>query len=119
MTYAPGIYFANELGTLSRWEVVNFLYSVQGSVCLICNHYLRRAEATIDHVVPRAQGGAHHILNWALAHSHCNRWKGHRMPTFEEFKRHRQLVKRIRNQLFKIKVSHFVSRVRRVLRCRP
>lgn len=111
--YSPLNWYSNSLGNLSRLDVVDFLYSVQGSVCLICSRYLRKAEATIDHVVPRRRGGPHHILNWALAHQACNHAKGHRWPTAEELARHARLVSKIQRALFWMRLVAPLIRLRK------
>ena len=112
MRYSPLSYYGNELGNISRLDVVSFLFSVQGSVCLICGKYLRKIEATIDHVFARGRGGAHSIFNWALAHRRCNHAKGDRWPTAEELARHSRLVAKIRRALFWMRVLAPFHRVR-------
>lgn len=106
-----GVYYANERGALTRRQIVDFLYAMQGAVCLICGRYIRKATATVDHVVPRSRGGAHTIMNWALAHARCNSAKGDRMPNAEERRRHARLRWRIRIALTRIRVATFGRRL--------
>lgn len=54
-------------------------------VCRYCKGRLTlnpgaRDEATVDHVVPRCQGGVHDMGNLVLACRHCNSRKGGRTP---------------------------------------
>lgn len=111
LPHSPLGYYGNALGSLSRLDIVDFLYSVQGSGFLICGNYLRKMRATIDHVVPRARSGAHNILNWPLAHRTCNERKGHRMPNAVELERHRQLLARLRWALFRMQVQSLWRRL--------
>ena len=112
MSYSPLGYYGNELGSLSRLDVVSFLFSVQGSVCVICGRYMRKAGASIDHVIPRALGGPHHIMNWALAHRPCNTRKGCQMPTAEQLARHWIIQRKIRRAIFWMRVLAPFHRVR-------
>jgi hypothetical protein len=112
MTYSPLGYYGNALGSLSRLDVVAFLFSVQGSVCSICGRYMRKRHATIDHVIPRGLGGPHHILNWALAHRPCNQRKGCTMPLPDQLARHQVLQRKIRRALFWMRMLAPFHRVR-------
>lgn len=40
--------------------------------CWICEHGVRRDEATRDHVQPRGMGGYDKAKNYRLAHARCN-----------------------------------------------
>lgn len=48
--------------------------------CQYCRRKLETRELTIDHVLPRAQGGTSHWRNCVLACVPCNRRKAHRTP---------------------------------------
>ena len=109
-------YYGNELGNLSRHEVVQFLYALQGSICGICGKYLRRKLATIDHVIPRARGGAHDITNWMLAHARCNFAKADQMPSADQVRRHRKLAREIRFMFFRLAIQNWWERITRGLR---
>lgn len=59
--------------------------------CLICNGPLRfdarsGGGATVEHIVPRREGGTNDLLNLGLAHPRCNYEKGVR---WDEPKRRR------------------------------
>jgi len=63
------------------------VFEAHGWICNICqkqiNKYLRVPNwwaATIDHVIPLAEGGTHTWENVAPAHLRCNLEKGNRMP---------------------------------------
>ena len=59
---------------LTRLEV----FARDGFVCQYCGRHTR--DLTLDHVVPRSQGGGHHWQNVVSACKHCNRKKGGRTP---------------------------------------
>jgi len=104
-------YYGNEIGNLTRQQIVDFLYAVAGRTCIICGRYLRRVHASIDHVIPRSKGGAHHVTNWALAHRACNGEKGNRMPTAEELARHRRSQRRIFLAILRIRLTSWWRRL--------
>lgn len=112
MRYSPLSWYGNEVGNLSRLDVVGFLFALQGSVCGICGRYMRKASASIDHVIPRALGGPHHILNWMLAHRPCNARKAANLPSADQVARHRALQRKIRRALFWMRVLAPFHRVR-------
>ena len=58
-----------------------------GQRCVYCAVRLDQRTATLDHVVPRARGGAHDPGNLVVACAPCNRLKGELIP-FEFFARH-------------------------------
>jgi 5-methylcytosine-specific restriction endonuclease McrA len=57
-----------------------------GQRCVYCAARLDQHNATLDHVVPLARGGAHDPGNLVVACAPCNRLKGDRLP-FEFFAR--------------------------------
>lgn len=58
-----------------------------GHRCVYCATPLSLDTATLDHVMPRAHGGAHDPGNLVAACGPCNRLKGDQLP-FEFFARH-------------------------------
>jgi len=48
--------------------------------CGLCSQPLELRAATIDHILPRAQGGKDVLKNLQLAHHICNQAKGDRLP---------------------------------------
>ena len=40
--------------------------------CVWCRAMLTKRSATMEHIVPLADGGTHEMLNLALACAHCN-----------------------------------------------
>jgi len=55
-------------------------YTREKGLCGYCRCYVPRDEATIDHIVPLAQGGETSWLNCVLSCSPCNNKKGNRTP---------------------------------------
>lgn len=105
-------YIGTERGNASRVEVVKFLFGVQGSVCILCGKYLRRRDATIDHVYPKARGGVHHLSNFALAHRKCNEAKADTLPTDDILRRHGRLWRKVRWALFIARIRSVINSVR-------
>lgn len=79
-----------------RKSVVNLLSAAQGPICAICQSELRKSEATIDHVIPRADGGKDTLDNFLLAHEACNHARGCRPAGVEQTALHRQVLARLR-----------------------
>ena len=52
------------------------LYRRQGGYCAGCRHYFQPRNLTIDHVVPRVDGGSDDIANLQLLCEACNQLKG-------------------------------------------
>lgn len=48
--------------------------------CGYCGQTPHKSQLTIDHVIPRSQGGTHTWLNMITACQRCNQHKGHRVP---------------------------------------
>jgi 5-methylcytosine-specific restriction endonuclease McrA len=51
-----------------------------GYTCQYCGHQPGKAHLTVDHVVPRSQGGGKSWENLVAACAPCNRRKGGRLP---------------------------------------
>ena len=52
------------------------LYRRQGGYCAGCDHHFQPRNLTIDHVIPRSQGGSGDISNLQLLCHACNQLKG-------------------------------------------
>ena len=48
------------------------IYARDRGRCHLCGKHVRRADASMDHLIPISLGGAHAPWNVALAHLHCN-----------------------------------------------
>ncbi len=57
-----------------------FLFIRDASTCQYCGKSLTRSDGTLDHVVPRSQGGQLSWTNIVLACKTCNQRKGSRTP---------------------------------------
>ncbi len=62
----------------ARRFTVSELWPIRPHVCCLCGQTLDRAEATVEHLTPRAHGGRDHITNVSLSHFGCNQQRGHR-----------------------------------------
>lgn len=58
----------------ARVEVVSMdvLYARDGGICQICKRPVAREKASMDHIIPIVDGGAHALWNVQLAHLTCN-----------------------------------------------
>jgi 5-methylcytosine-specific restriction endonuclease McrA len=54
----------------------NRLWREQGQECAYCKKKVRRKNATIDHIVPRARGGTNAVTNKVVTCRACNESKG-------------------------------------------
>ena len=44
--------------------------------CFVCGHHVQWKEATLEHIIPKHQGGTDVEYNLAISHSKCNNLKG-------------------------------------------
>jgi 5-methylcytosine-specific restriction endonuclease McrA len=56
------------------------LYGRDGGLCVYCGQKISLSSFTIDHVIPRSQGGKTSWDNVVTACMHCNNRKGNRRP---------------------------------------
>jgi 5-methylcytosine-specific restriction endonuclease McrA len=40
--------------------------------CWICGEHVVHADATLEHILPRSEGGSSHLENLAISHDFCN-----------------------------------------------
>ena len=64
---------------LSHTEMRDILYDAQQGVCGGCGRELEKEFMELDHIMPRADGGANDITNRIMLCSPCNRKKSHRL----------------------------------------
>jgi hypothetical protein len=64
------------MGSRKRSVMARTLLERDGDACFYCGKPLGNDE-TVEHLMPRAQGGPNHIANCALAHDTCNKSAGH------------------------------------------
>lgn len=71
-------------GGRRRRQTIRFskdnVYTRDKGRCQYCSVKMTRKQATLDHVVPRAQGGKTNWTNVVLACTPCNQAKGDRTP---------------------------------------
>lgn len=58
------------------------LYGEQGGYCNGCKTHFQMRHLTVDHIIPRSQGGGDHISNLQLLCRSCNSIKGDRSNEF-------------------------------------
>lgn len=82
------------------------LYARDRNRCQYCGKNFPTRELTIDHVVPRVQGGEHSWTNLVCACVKCNARKGGRTPTQANMKLIRRAVRPKRNPVITLKLGH-------------
>jgi 5-methylcytosine-specific restriction protein A len=74
--------FGDELSRRVKWhkheklQIKSDLWDRDSQVCYLCQENMSYREATIDHVIPLAKGGADNPSNYKLTHPKCNLEKG-------------------------------------------
>ena len=82
------------------------LYARDRNRCQYCGKNFPTRELTIDHVVPRVQGGEHSWTNLVCACVACNARKGGRTPSQAQMRLIRKAVRPKRNPLITLKLGH-------------
>lgn len=60
-------------------KVKAYIYCRDNALCRICGKHVWFTDATIDHIIPRANGGSDKLTNLRLAHKSCNGARGARV----------------------------------------
>ena len=82
------------------------LFARDRNRCQYCGHFYPSSELSIDHVMPRSQGGPDTWENLVCSCVRCNARKGGRTPDQARMKLIRRPVKPKRNPLIAIKLGH-------------
>jgi 5-methylcytosine-specific restriction endonuclease McrA len=82
------------------------LYARDGNQCQYCGKHFPTRELTIDHVVPRVQGGEHSWENLVCACVRCNARKGGRTPLEAHLKLIRRPYRPRRNPVITLRLGH-------------
>lgn len=71
------------------------LIAKHGMVCALCSKPIEsNEELTVDHIIPRAMGGATTYENCQLAHKECNFRKGNKYVDPETVKNNTEITKK-------------------------
>jgi 5-methylcytosine-specific restriction endonuclease McrA len=81
------------------------LYARDANQCQYCGSHFPTRELTIDHVVPRVQGGEHGWENLVCACVKCNAKKGGRTPREAHLKLVRRPVRPRRNPIITLRLG--------------
>ena len=81
------------------------IYARDHSQCQYCGKHFSTKELTLDHVVPRVQGGENSWTNLVCACVRCNARKGGRTPSQARMKLIREPVKPRRNPAITLKLG--------------
>ena len=81
------------------------LYARDANRCQYCGRHFSTRELTIDHVVPRVQGGEHCWENLVCACVKCNAKKGGRTPAGAHLKLVRKPVRPRRNPVITLRLG--------------
>lgn len=82
------------------------LYARDGNRCQYCGRHFPTRELTIDHVVPRVQGGEHTWRNLVCACVKCNARKGGRTPEQAHMHLIRRPVRPKRNPVVTLRLGN-------------
>ncbi len=82
------------------------LYARDASKCQYCGRNFPTRELTLDHVVPRVQGGGHTWTNLVCACVRCNAKKGGRTPEQARMKLLRKPVRPKRNPTITLRLGN-------------
>jgi 5-methylcytosine-specific restriction endonuclease McrA len=82
------------------------LFARDRNRCQYCGHFFPTSELSIDHVVPRSQGGPDTWENLVCACVRCNARKGGRTPTQAHMKLVKKPIRPKRSPLITIKLGH-------------
>lgn len=64
-----------------REWAINRLVAQYGNECYLCKKlFATKKDITLDHWIPKAEGGTDDITNLRLAHEPCNQDKGRMLP---------------------------------------
>ncbi len=82
------------------------LFARDRNRCQYCNHLFPTSELTLDHVIPRSQGGKDSWENLVCACVPCNARKGGRTPAQANMKLVRTPIKPKRNPMISIRLGN-------------
>lgn len=82
------------------------IYARDGNRCQYCGENFSTKELTIDHVVPRVQGGANTWENMVCACVKCNARKGGRTPDQAHMKLFRKAIRPKRNPVITLRLGN-------------
>lgn len=71
-TYAKRRYALKRGASKHENVSLDVIFERDKGICSLCLKRVKRAEASMDHVIPLMQGGDHTYQNCALAHIRCN-----------------------------------------------
>lgn len=83
--YASTQNFFNKNRIMNRVDKIVKLAQRDGWICQLCKGSITAKTATIDHKIPRRQGGSSAMVNLQLAHMNCNRIAGQKATTKRGF----------------------------------
>ena len=81
------------------------IYARDGNRCQYCGKHFATRDLTIDHVVPRVQGGEHTWINLVCACVRCNTRKGGRTPVEARMRLIRRPVRPKRNPAITLRLG--------------
>lgn len=79
--YASTQNYFNKNRIMNRVDRIVKLAQRDGWICQLCKEPITAKTATIDHKIPRRQGGSSAMVNLQLAHMNCNRIAGQKATT--------------------------------------
>lgn len=84
--WSAGVFTHGRMDPNRRSVKVRTLFARDGDRCFYCLNPMECGKETIEHLLPIAHGGNHHLSNLVLAHGQCNLNGGH-LSVMEKIKR--------------------------------
>lgn len=81
------------------------IFARDRNLCQYCGHHFPTSELSLDHVLPRSQGGTSLWTNLVCACTRCNARKGGRTPQQAHMKLIREPVKPKRNPVISLRLG--------------
>jgi 5-methylcytosine-specific restriction endonuclease McrA len=82
------------------------IFARDRNVCQFCGHSFPTSELSLDHVVPRSQGGESSWTNLVCCCVRCNAKKGGRTPRQAKMRLIREPVQPTRNPVLNLRLGH-------------
>jgi 5-methylcytosine-specific restriction endonuclease McrA len=71
------VHLAHQRRINQRASVYQRLWELHGFVpCYVCGQHVKRADATLEHILPRSRGGSDAGRNLSISHAKCNHARG-------------------------------------------
>lgn len=74
---ANAVHLVRQRRINQRASAYQRLWELHGFVpCYVCGQHVKRADATLEHILPRSRGGSDAGANLSISHAKCNHARG-------------------------------------------